>query len=110
MKLDAVRRHALALPEAVEQPHFERTSFRVRGKIFATAAQDGQHLHLFVDEQQRERALAMYPAFTEPLRWGDKVVGLRLTLRGAPPATVQRLLQQAWAHRGPKSTPRNGAG
>jgi predicted DNA-binding protein (MmcQ/YjbR family) len=27
---------ALSLPEAVEAPHFEATSFRVRGKIFAT--------------------------------------------------------------------------
>jgi predicted DNA-binding protein (MmcQ/YjbR family) len=27
---------ALALPEVVEQPHFEKTSFRVSKKIFAT--------------------------------------------------------------------------
>ena len=27
---------ALALPEAEEQPHFDKPSFRVRGKIFAT--------------------------------------------------------------------------
>lgn len=27
---------ALSLPEAQEHPHFERPSFRVRGKIFAT--------------------------------------------------------------------------
>lgn len=29
---------ALEFPEAVEAPHFEKTSFRVRGKIFATMA------------------------------------------------------------------------
>ena len=29
---------ALEFPEAVEEPHFEKTSFRVRGKIFATMA------------------------------------------------------------------------
>lgn len=29
---------ALALPEATEEPHFEKTSFRVRKKIFATMA------------------------------------------------------------------------
>jgi hypothetical protein len=30
------RRIALSYPEAVEQPHFEKTSFRVKKKIFAT--------------------------------------------------------------------------
>lgn len=27
----------MKLPEATEEPHFEKTSFRVKGKIFATA-------------------------------------------------------------------------
>jgi len=31
-----VRQFALAMPEASEAPHFDMTSFRVRGKIFAT--------------------------------------------------------------------------
>jgi hypothetical protein len=31
-----VRALALSLPEAEEHPHFDRPSFRVRGKIFAT--------------------------------------------------------------------------
>ena len=31
-----VRKLALALPEAEEQAHFDKPSFRVRGKIFAT--------------------------------------------------------------------------
>ena len=35
MKLADVRRLALALPEATESPHFDRTSFRVRDKMFA---------------------------------------------------------------------------
>ena len=33
---DDVRRLALSLPEAHEEPHFDSTSFRVRKKIFAT--------------------------------------------------------------------------
>jgi predicted DNA-binding protein (MmcQ/YjbR family) len=31
-----MRKIALSLPEAKEEPHFEKTSFRVRKKIFAT--------------------------------------------------------------------------
>jgi hypothetical protein len=34
--IEIFRQMALALPETVELPHFERTSFRVNKKIFAT--------------------------------------------------------------------------
>jgi len=34
------RKLALAFPEASEQPHFEKTSFRVNKKIFATLSAD----------------------------------------------------------------------
>ncbi|HRD29242.1 MAG TPA: MmcQ/YjbR family DNA-binding protein [Caulobacter sp.] len=41
-----IRAIALSLPEAEEQPHFDRASFRVRGKIFVTlppVLDDGVH-------------------------------------------------------------------
>lgn len=34
--IETVRKLALSFPEATEEPHFEKTSFRVRKKIFAT--------------------------------------------------------------------------
>jgi len=33
---DILREIALSFPEATEEPHFEKTSFRVKNKIFAT--------------------------------------------------------------------------
>lgn len=36
ISIDTFRSQALSLPEATEEPHFEKTSFRVRKKIFAT--------------------------------------------------------------------------
>ena len=36
VSLDAVRKLSLAFPEAEEMPHFEKASFRVKKKIFAT--------------------------------------------------------------------------
>ncbi|MDD4777524.1 MAG: MmcQ/YjbR family DNA-binding protein [Fermentimonas sp.] len=33
---DTFRKMALSFPEATEEPHFEKTSFRVQKKIFAT--------------------------------------------------------------------------
>ena len=34
--IDMLRKVALSFPEATEEPHFEKTSFRVKKKIFAT--------------------------------------------------------------------------
>jgi hypothetical protein len=36
MTPEQFRKRALAFPDASEEPHFEKTSFRVRKKIFAT--------------------------------------------------------------------------
>ncbi len=35
-QFDYLRKVALSLPETSEKPHFEKTSFRVRNKIFVT--------------------------------------------------------------------------
>jgi hypothetical protein len=35
-KIDRLRALALSFPETTEEPHFDKTSFRVRNKIFAT--------------------------------------------------------------------------
>ena len=103
MKLEAARRIALALPEAAEAPHFDYTSFRVRGKIFATAPPSEEFLHVFVDDDERERALELHAEFIEKLWWGNKVVGVRVLLAGAPAATVKALLENAWRRKAPKS-------
>ncbi|MEO8237708.1 MAG: MmcQ/YjbR family DNA-binding protein [Flavobacterium sp.] len=34
--IELFRTLAMALPEATEEPHFEKTSFRIKKKIFAT--------------------------------------------------------------------------
>ena len=101
-KLDRVRRHVLSLPETTEQPHFDFTSFRVRGKIFATAPPGAQHLHVFIDEEQRELALALHPTCVEKLWWGGKVVGLRIDLASAEAKVVDALVRQAWVRKAPK--------
>ena len=48
MTLERVRAFALSLPEANEEPHFDRTSFRVKGKIFVTARLSEDHVNVFV--------------------------------------------------------------
>lgn len=36
VSIDTFRKLALSFPEATEEPHFEKTSFRVKKRIFAT--------------------------------------------------------------------------
>lgn len=102
MRYETIRKFALSLPEVTEQPHHHFGSFRVRGKIFVTVPPEQEYLHVFVPEPQREQSLAMYPAFTEKLLWGGKVVGIRVHLGAAPAATVKQLVRQAWEHKAPQ--------
>jgi predicted DNA-binding protein (MmcQ/YjbR family) len=39
VSIETVRKLALSFPEADEQPHFEKTSFRIKKKIFATLSE-----------------------------------------------------------------------
>ena len=103
MTLDDIRPIALALPDAAEAPHFQYTSFRVRGKIFATAPPEGDALHLFLDDTAREQALALHVAFVEKLLWGGKVVGVRVALPRADARVVKALLRRAWEAKAPKA-------
>jgi len=101
MKIDAVRKFALALPEVTEQPHFAYSSFRVLGKIFVTVPPENTHIHIFVDDGVREPALLLYPDFLEKLWWGGKVRGLRVRLAAATPGVVKSLMQTAWTAKAP---------
>ncbi len=106
VKLEAVRIAALALPETTEEPHHHFGSFRVRGKIFITVPPDNEHIHVFVNEQDREIALAAYPEFTEKLLWGSKVVGVRVALPKAKTSVVHALVRKAYEHKSAKFSAR----
>lgn len=99
MKLSTVRKHALALEATTEEPHHDFSSFRVRGKIFVTIPPGEAFVHVFVGDEDRERALAMYPEFIEKLMWGSKALGLRVALDRAEPSVVKALVTRAYETR-----------
>lgn len=103
MKISQIRRLALSLPEASEEPHFHLSSFRVAGKIFATVPPDGDFLQVFVDDTQREVMTAVDPKTYEPLLWGKKIAGLRVKVATAKPNDVAELLRMAWERKAPKT-------
>ena len=96
MRMATVRTYALSLEDVTEQPHHEYSSLRVRGNIFVTVPPKEDVIHVFVDEEDRERALAMHPEWTEKLLWGGKARGLRITLAAAPAAAVKALVRRAY--------------
>ena len=102
MELEQIREYAMSLPEVTEEPHFDLSSFRVHGKIFATITADQRHLHIFAAEEDRERALALEPENFEKLWWGSKVMGLRTHYRQASPELVLELLRLSWRRKAPK--------
>ena len=102
MTLADVRDLAMDLRGSTESPHHRYTSFRVRGRIYATAPREGGSLQVFVDEEDRERMVRIDPSAYEKLAWGRKTVGLRVSLERAQRADVQALLRAAWRRKLPQ--------
>jgi hypothetical protein len=100
--LASARRFALGLPGAGEEPHFDMSSFRVNGKIFATVPPDGSYLHVFVGEDEIAACVAEDPHAFEPLLWGQQVRGLRILLAAAADDRVAELLEESWRRKATK--------
>lgn len=101
MDFDTVRSMALALPEVSESPHHHLTSFRVGGKILATAPPEEDHIRVFVGEEDRQKALAVLPDAITELTWGKQTVGVAMNVAGGDPTLLAELLLQAWKTRAP---------
>ena len=98
---EEARRLALALPEAVEQDHHGRPSFRVVGKIFATLW-DERHLNVMLDEDGIRTAIHEYPEACTEVWWGHRLAAARVDLERADSEMLGDLLADAWETRAPK--------
>ncbi len=94
---------ALALPEAIEQDHHGRPSFRVRKRIFATLW-DPEHMNVMVDEPGIHTAVEAHPEICAEVWWGKRLAAVRVDLRGADEELLRELLTDAWEGR--RSGPR----
>ena len=100
MTADAARRLALALPEAVEQDHHGRPSFRVAGKIFATLW-DEQSLNVMLEESGIRTAIADHPDWCAERWWGKRLAAVAVDLEHADRAALADLLADAWEGKAP---------
>jgi hypothetical protein len=94
----AFRKLALSMPGAVELAHFERTSFRVGKKIFATMTRDGREAMVPVRPLLRcFELLASKPkAFFSYGGWTQKHGSLGIHLAKAETRLVAKLMREAW--------------
>ena len=98
---EQARQLALALPEAVEQDHHGRPSFRVRGKIFATQWDD-EHMNVMLDQDGIHTAVESDPQTCEEVWWGKRLAAVRVRLSGVEPEQLESLLADAWEGKAPR--------
>jgi hypothetical protein len=98
---DEARSLALLLPEAVEQDHHGRPSFRVGGKIFATLWTH-ERMNVMLDEGGIRTAVEATPEVCEEVRWGKRLAAVAVELPGVDRDRLQELLTDAWEHKAPR--------
>jgi hypothetical protein len=98
---DEARALALTLPEAVEQDHHGRPSFRVGGKIFATLWSE-ERLNVMLDEDGILTAVEVAPDVCQPVRWGKRLAAVAVSLPRADADFVREWLTDAWELKAPK--------
>jgi len=101
---DHVRRLALALPGAAEQPSYGgRPSWRTPARMFAWIRDEPEALVVWVGSlDEKEALLAADPAvfFTTPHYDGEAMVLVRLD--AVDPAEAAELIIESWRLRAPK--------
>jgi hypothetical protein len=98
---DTVRALALALPEAEEQPHFGRPSFRVRRRIFATLREAEQRAVLKLSSGEVPLLVGSEPAAFSENPWSFQG-WVTVELAAVDPDMFEALLVDAWRRVAPK--------
>jgi hypothetical protein len=98
---EEARAVALSLPEAVEQDHHGRPSFRVGGKIFATLWSD-ERMNVMLDEGGILTAIDSAPGACEQVWWGKRLAAVGVTLARVDRRFLGELLTDAWEQKAPR--------
>jgi hypothetical protein len=99
-----LRKHALKLPETAEAPHFDMPSFRVAGKIFATARVNERKAMLKLPRDLQSALCAAHAGAVEPVpgTWGERGATF-VFIDKVPESLFADLVASAWANAAPKS-------
>jgi hypothetical protein len=106
VSVQTARSLALALPEAVEQDHHGRPSFRVGGRIFATLW-DATHMNVMLDEPGIVTQVQLRPDTCAEVWWGRRLSAVSVDLETAEPGWLGEVLADAWEGKASKRLPPN---
>lgn len=97
MTPSALRRFALSLEGAVEQPHVDRASFRVRNRIFATMTPDGREAMVRVPVEEVGTFLDSAPdVFFSYGKWTTNSGMLGVRLADVDAGLMKELVRESW--------------
>lgn len=98
-----LRKRALKLPETSEAPHFDMPSFRVAGKIFATARVNERKAMLKLPRDLQLALCAAHAGAIEPVpgTWGQRGATF-VFIDKIPESLFADLVASAWANAAPK--------
>jgi predicted DNA-binding protein (MmcQ/YjbR family) len=97
-----MRELALAMPGATEEPHFEKTSFRVNQKIFATM-DEKQWVVCFMLSPEDQDLFCLHDkhaVYAAPNKWGDNGATYA-DLRRVKMEVLRELVKVAYAKASP---------
>jgi hypothetical protein len=74
VSIETFRKAALSFPEVTEEPHFEKTSFRVKKKIFATCDNKNKRACIKLSEIDQDVFCSADKAIIFPVdnKWGKQ--------------------------------------
>lgn len=98
---DDVRRIALSMPEAYEEPHFHMASFRVAKKIFCTLHDPEQRIMLKLDPEDQRNLADGVAIEAVAGSWGKKGSTF-VWFEKLEPERLPDLMRMAWAKVAPK--------
>jgi predicted DNA-binding protein (MmcQ/YjbR family) len=96
---------SISLPEVSVEPHFEKTSFRVKKKIFATLNENENRATLKFTPEEQEMFCKINPEaiFPVPNKWG-KMGWTHLKYEVLSEEIVSELLKVAYLNIAPKTS------
>ncbi|MGF1638456.1 MAG: MmcQ/YjbR family DNA-binding protein [Cyclobacteriaceae bacterium] len=103
VNIETFRQQALAFPEVTEEPHFEKTSFRVKKKIFATLNLNANRACLKLSLQDQD-LFGLYDkriVYPVPNKWGQSGWTL-IELANVPEEMLADALKAAYIEVAPK--------
>ena len=102
VSIETVKQMALSFPETDEHPHFERSAFRVKKKIFATLLERDHSVNLMLSPEDQSVFCSFDSSVIRPVEGGWGRMGCTyVNLKKVRKAMFKDALTQAYCRKAP---------